>query len=86
MKKDDQLLDRFEESINKLKLEYDIFFNGGADQFPQKHHEELNLEVKLIKSSGGVFEVTADERLIFSKKKEHRFPENQEIVEGLKKF
>jgi selT/selW/selH-like putative selenoprotein len=34
----------------------------------------------LIKSGGGVFEVLADDKLIFSKRKEHRFPEHQEIL------
>jgi len=48
MKRNDQLLDRLEESINKLKLEYDIFFNGGSEQFPQKMHEELDFEVKRL--------------------------------------
>ena len=38
----------------------------------------------MIKSGGGVFEVTADGKLIFSKKKEHRFPEHQEVLEKLK--
>jgi selT/selW/selH-like putative selenoprotein len=38
----------------------------------------------LIKSGGGAFEVTADGKLIFSKNKEHRFPEHQEILEKLK--
>ena len=38
----------------------------------------------MIKSGGGVFEVTADGKLIFSKKKEHRFPEDQEILRQLK--
>ena len=37
----------------------------------------------MIKSGGGVFEVMADNRLIFSKKKEHRFPEHQEILEKM---
>jgi selT/selW/selH-like putative selenoprotein len=38
---------------------------------------------KLIKSGGGAFEVMADNRLIFSKKKEHRFPEHPEILEKI---
>jgi selT/selW/selH-like putative selenoprotein len=42
------------------------------------------VESKLIKSGGGVFEVMADGKLIFSKKKEHRFPEDQEILKQLK--
>ncbi len=37
----------------------------------------------MIKSGGGVFEVMADNRLIFSKKKEHRFPEHREILEKI---
>jgi selT/selW/selH-like putative selenoprotein len=45
---------------------------------------ELGLDAQLIKSGGGVFEVVADKKLIFSKKKEHRFPEAKEILEGLK--
>jgi selT/selW/selH-like putative selenoprotein len=46
--------------------------------------KELTLDVKLIKSGGGLFEVMADKKLIFSKKKEHRFPEHSEILESLK--
>jgi selT/selW/selH-like putative selenoprotein len=42
------------------------------------------VESKLVKSGGGVFEVMADGKLIFSKKKEHRFPAHQEILEKLK--
>ena len=38
----------------------------------------------MIKSGGGVFEVVADGNLIFSKKKEHRLPEHEEILEKLK--
>jgi selT/selW/selH-like putative selenoprotein len=42
------------------------------------------VEAKLIKSGGGVFEVVADGKLIFSKKKENRFPEHPEILGKLK--
>lgn len=37
-------------------------------------------EVQLIASSGGVFEIVVDGRLIFSKKKLGRFPEVGELV------
>jgi len=40
--------------------------------------------VQLIPSSGGVFEVTVDGRLIFSKKDIKRFPEEGEIIALLK--
>jgi len=36
-------------------------------------------EVELVKSGGGVFEVTVDGRLAFSKKKLGRFPTDAEI-------
>ncbi len=36
-------------------------------------------QLKLIPSDGGVFDVSKDDDLIFSKKKEGRFPEFDEI-------
>ena len=46
--------------------------------------EKSGVEAKLIKAGGGVFEVVADGKLIFPKKKEHRFPEHSEILGKLK--
>jgi selT/selW/selH-like putative selenoprotein len=46
--------------------------------------KELGIKAEYIKSGGGVFEVEADGQLIFSKKKEYRFPEDREIIEKLK--
>jgi selenoprotein W-related protein len=37
-------------------------------------------EIKLITSSGGVFEVTVDDDLIFSKKELDRFPDDEEVT------
>lgn len=42
--------------------------------------DAFNEETALIQSSGGVFEVEDRGRLIFSKKNEHRFPEESEII------
>jgi selenoprotein W-related protein len=42
------------------------------------------IDVELIESSGGVFEVKKDGRLIFSKRKLGRFPEHQEIIDALR--
>ena len=39
-----------------------------------------NIQVELISSGGGVFEVRFNKELIFSKKLTGRFPENSEIV------
>lgn len=36
-------------------------------------------EIEWIESGGGVFEVTVDGKLVFSKKAEERFPEYQEV-------
>jgi predicted Rdx family selenoprotein len=36
-------------------------------------------EVELIESSGGVFEITREGKLLFSKKKLSRFPTDAEI-------
>lgn len=33
----------------------------------------------MVRSSGGVFEVSVDDRLVFSKRKLGRFPETEEI-------
>lgn len=38
-------------------------------------------KIDLLESGGGVFEVTVDGKLIFSKKKLDRFPERGEISE-----
>ncbi len=40
---------------------------------------EHGADVELVKSGGGVFEVTVDDRLVFSKKALGRFPEPGEL-------
>jgi selenoprotein W-related protein len=40
----------------------------------------------LIEGSSGVFDVKVGDKLIFSKKKEGRFPEHDEILEKLAKL
>lgn len=42
-----------------------------------------NIDAELIPGSGGIFDVVADGNLIFSKHKESRFPEHQEILDAL---
>lgn len=41
--------------------------------------------VKIIPSSGGVFEVTLDDKLIFSKKELGRFPDKDEVEAIIRK-
>ena len=43
-----------------------------------------DVEIELIPSGGGVFEVVADGELIHSKKATRRFPERGEIVAALR--
>ena len=43
------------------------------------------LQVNLISSGGGVFEVSLDGELIFSKKSSGRFPTNSEIIDLVEK-
>jgi selenoprotein W-related protein len=44
----------------------------------------LGLESKLVRGSGGIFEVSVDDEPIFSKKDEGRFPTEKEIVDKLR--
>jgi selenoprotein W-related protein len=40
--------------------------------------------VELVPSGGGVFEVTADGELVFSKKAQGRFPDDDEVLGPLR--
>jgi selT/selW/selH-like putative selenoprotein len=40
---------------------------------------KADAKVELVKGSGGVFEITVDGRLAFSKKQTGRFPTDQEL-------
>ena len=50
-----------------------------ADDLQRK----FGIQPELVRSSGGVFEVTVDNRILFSKKKLGRFPEPGEVEEML---
>jgi selT/selW/selH-like putative selenoprotein len=51
----------------------------------EKIKETYSLETELDRQAGGVFDVFAGDDLIFSKHSEGRFPENDEIIDRLKK-
>jgi selenoprotein W-related protein len=42
------------------------------------------VQAELIKGSGGVFDVTADGVLIYSKHRTGRFPDNEEVLQALR--
>ena len=44
------------------------------------YHRDLPGGVTLVPSSGGVLEVTLDERPVFSKKEQGRFPAPEEVL------
>jgi selenoprotein W-related protein len=46
--------------------------------------QELGIDCELVASGGGVFEITVDGELIFSKKRLGRFPDDGEVVRLLR--
>ena len=46
--------------------------------------KELGIDSQLVRGSGGIFVVSADDRKLFSKKEEGRFPSEKEIIEKLR--
>ena len=46
--------------------------------------KELGIDSQLVRGSSGIFDVTADNKRIFSKKEEGRFPTEKEIVDKLR--
>ncbi len=46
--------------------------------------EELGIEAQLIKGVAGVFDVIADDTIIFSKLEAQRFPQDVEIIAALR--
>ncbi|MCG8339211.1 MAG: Rdx family protein [Proteobacteria bacterium] len=51
-----------------------------------KIKREMNVEAKLQPSGGGVFEVTVDGTLVYSKKKTGQFPNENDLLNQLKKL
>ena len=48
--------------------------------------KELGVDSQLVRGGGGIFDVTVDNKRIFSKKDEGRFPTEKEIVDQLRGF
>ena len=72
----------------KLSIEYCSAWN----YLPQASSLEAelkqnfpNMEISLISSGGGVFEIVLDGKLIFSKKAINRFPEKGEVARIINK-
>ena len=66
----------------KITIEYCTKWNyqPRASRLEEDLKKISGVEVELIPSTGGVFEITADGKSIFSKKEMKRFPEEGEIA------
>ena len=56
---------------------------GLAESLLNEHKDEI-VELVLIPSGGGVFEVKLEDRLLFSKKSIDRFPEEDEVESAIR--
>ena len=77
----------------KISIEYCMQWNYEPTAFSLRDElmdkflgESDSFEVELIESGGGVFEVTVNDSLIFSKKELDRFPNENEISEIVERF
>ncbi len=48
--------------------------------------KQLGIESQLVRGGGGIFDVSADNKRIFSKKEEGRFPSEKEIIDRLREL
>jgi selenoprotein W-related protein len=46
--------------------------------------KKLGMDSELVASGGGVFEISVDGKLVFSKQSQGRFPDDGEVVKLLK--
>jgi len=46
--------------------------------------KEFAIDSQLVRGSGGIFDVSVDNKRIFSKKEEGRFPSEKEIIDKLR--
>ena len=72
----------------KVSIEYCMQWNyePRALSLRESIQKQFGIEAKLIKGSGGVFEVTLNNSLIFSKKDLGRFPNSNEVEDILNDY
>ncbi len=70
----------------KITIEYCVQWNylPRASGLEDEIKRNFDTEVELVKGSGGVFEVCMNDKTIFSKSQEGRFPTPEEIVSILR--
>ena len=66
----------------KITIEYCTKWNylPRASRLEEELKNAFGAEVELLPSTGGVFEITVDGKIVFSKKELKRFPEEGEIA------
>ena len=71
----------------KISIEYCGVWNyePKAVGLAAKIKERFGLEAGLVRGSGGVFEVSIDAKLVYSKKQTGQFPEDRDIFEAIQK-
>jgi len=69
----------------KLEIRYCGAWNylPRASSLAAEIKKQRGIDATLVRGSGGEFEVSVDGQLVFSKRKEHRFPELDEILSQL---
>ena len=67
--------------MNKINIEYCTSWGylNQALSLRESIERQFGIKAELIKGTGGVFEVTLNNSLIFSKKELGRFPDDNEI-------
>ena len=67
--------------MNKMSIEYCTMWGylDKALSLRETIEKQFGIKAELIKGTGGVFEVTLNNSLIFSKKELGRFPDDNEI-------
>ena len=70
----------------KISVEYCQKWNykPRASSLEEELKNEFGADVELVASDGGVYEITVDGKLVFSKKQLNRFPNDGEIVSLIK--
>ena len=59
-------------------------YQARAARLAEKIKHSTGTDALLLKSSGGVFEITVNEQLIYSKKATGVFPRDDDIIDTLK--
>lgn len=70
----------------KLVIEYCVVWNyyPRAASLAERIKKNINIDIELKKSDGGRFEIYLDDKIVFSKYREYRFPAEGEVEKILK--